>query len=106
MPRTPAQDTPAQRELKVLNAVSRRLDELTADQVGRIIDWMDGLVDGDPEKVEAEIKAMKAIAGVMQPLDRDGRDSAVRWVNQKYGKQGSMDDRDHRTMAPDGPIPL
>jgi hypothetical protein len=100
MPRTPAQDTPAQRELKVLNAVSRRLDELTRDQVGRIIDWMDGLIDGDPEKVEAEIKAMRAIAGVMHPLDRHGRDSAVRWVNAKYGKTSEPSD------GGDGPIPL
>jgi hypothetical protein len=98
MPRTPAQDTPARRKLKVIDAVTRQLDPLEPGQVERIIDWMDGLVDGDPESVEAEIRAMRRIAGQFATLDSGGRESAVRWVNENYAKPANE--------SGDGPIPL
>lgn len=98
MPRTAAQDTPGRRELKVLDSVTRRLDELGHESRIRVIDWIDVLIDSESEVAEAELKSMKAIAGQFQGLDAAGRERVVRWLNEHYGKPDQS--------AEDGPIPL
>lgn len=103
MPRTPAQNTPARRRIRVMDSVSRRLDGLDRESQIRIVDWMDALVDGDPAAVDAEIKAMKAIAGQFAALDNGERVNAVRWVNENYGTVPADDGNPDNG---DGPRPL
>lgn len=103
MPRTPAQDTPARRQVRAIDSISRRLDQLDDNSRARVIGWIQGLVDdGDEETVGAEIKAMREIARQFQTLDRAGRESAVRWVNENYREP----DADGNPDNGDGPRPL
>ena len=105
MPRTPAQDTPARRQVRAIDSVSRRLDQLDDNNSqARVISWLQGLVDdGDEETVGAEIKAMREIARQFQTLDRAGRESIRRWVNENYA---GPDDADGNPDNGDGPRPL
>lgn len=94
MPRTPARDTPAQRETSVQRTVAAKLDflaDLDPDSVARVIDWLDGLVDGKPDTVTAELSVMRSIAGLFETLGQPGRERIVRWVNDLYGAAPDAD---------------
>lgn len=82
MPRIAAQDTPARRKLRIIDAVTRRLDELPDEAIGRVLTWIDGLVEG--ETADAELRAMKGIAAQFDGVDPAVRESVVRWLNENY----------------------
>ena len=81
----------------MIDSATRRLDELGTDSLARVITWLDGLVDGNAETAEAEIKAMRALAGSFQTIDAAGRDRVVRFLNDHYAAE---------QPAEDGPNPL
>lgn len=82
MPRIAAQDTPARRKLRIIDSVTRRLDELPDDAVARVLTWIDGLVDGD--SADDELRTMSAIAKQFDGAEPVVRESVVRWLNENY----------------------
>lgn len=89
MPRTAAQDTPARRELRVIEAAERRLGALAGPAAARVVDYLELIVDqkGDGELGD-EMKAVQAIAAQVTTLDAEGRGRVMRWLAEHYGKRG------------------
>lgn len=95
MPRPPAKDTSARRELNIMDGITRRLDELDDSKaVARVLTWVDGLVNGS--NAEAELKAMRAIAYRFGRTDTRTRDSVVSWLRNKYGDNASVPTEEER----------
>ncbi len=101
MPRTAAQDTPARRELKVIEAAERRLGALAGQAAARVVDYLELIVDqkGDGE-IGDEMKAVRAIATQVVTLDPEGRERVMRWLAEHYGG-GRVDNVEDMTTAPD-----
>lgn len=91
MPRIKAQDTPAQRKIKIMDTISRRLDDLDDDDArARVLTWLDSTVDQDDSG--KELAAMKAIAGVFEGVDADTREVVVRFLIENYGSGTRQED--------------
>jgi hypothetical protein len=95
MPRIKPRDTEARHQLKIMDAVSRRMDELhdvSPDAVAHVLTWIDGLVEGN--SANEELKAMKAIAAQFEAASPNTREVVVRWLFENYGSGTRQEDDD------------
>lgn len=93
MPRLAARDTEPQRQVKIMDAVSRRLDELREvdpHALARVLTWVDGLID--ETNAAKELHAMKAIADQLVDAPAKTREVVVRWLFENYGDETGRED--------------